>query len=156
MTRKGQSVLKRDLLRGGALAFEGLDQQTLLTEANALGLSFAFADCDRARSRSAVLRAIAKAVEYPEYFGSNLDSLYDCLCDTLMDQKEGTVLWLHRLHSGDPVLEEDALQIAAICANAADFAKENGRVFAFAIDHAGKHPDPEPGVAATPYGASVE
>ena len=149
-------MLKRDLRRGGALAFEGLGQQTLLTEANALGLSFAFADCDRARSRSAVLRAITKAVKYPDYLGSNLDSLYDCLCDTLMDQKEGTVLRLHRLHSGDPVLEEDARQIAAICANAADFAKEDGRVFAFAIDHAGKHPDPESGVAAAPYGASVE
>lgn len=156
MTRNGQSVVLRDLRRGGALAFDGLDQQTLRTHANALGLSFALADCDRARSRSAVLRAIAKAVEYPEYFGGNVDALYDCLCDTVMDQKEGVVLWLHRLHSGDPALQDDAEQIAAVCANAADFAKENGRIFAFVIDHAGKHPDPEPGVAAAPYGASVE
>jgi RNAse (barnase) inhibitor barstar len=99
-----------------------------------------------------VLRAIVKAVDFPEYFGGNLDALYDCLCDTVLDHKTGVVLWLYRLHSGDPVLEEDAARIETVCSDAADFARENGRIFAFVIEHAGKHPDPEPGVAAAPYG----
>ena len=101
------------------------------------------ANCDPARSRSAVLRAIVKAVDFPEYFGGNLDALYDCLCDTVLDHKVGVVLWLYRLHSGDPALEEDAARIEAVCADAAEFAHENGRIFAYVVEHAGRHPDPE-------------
>jgi hypothetical protein len=70
----------------------------------------------------------------------------------LLDQKIGVVLWLYKLHSGDPVLEEDAGRIESVCADAAEFARENGRVFAYVIEHAGAHPAAEPGVAAAPYG----
>ena len=109
--------------------------------------------------RIAIRRAAARpccapssAVDFPEYFGGNLDALYDCLCDTVLDHKVGVVLWLYRLHSGDPALEEDAARIEAVCADAAEFAHENGRIFAYVVEHAGRHPDPEPGVAAAPYG----
>ncbi|CAP43969.1 barstar family protein [Bordetella petrii] len=152
MTRNGQSTLQRQLNRGGAIEHDGLQKEAVVAAAHELGLALLVADCDRARSRSAVLRAIAKAVDFPEYFGGNLDALYDCLCDTVLDQKIGVVLWLYKLHSGDPALEEDAAQIETVCADAAEFARENGRVFSFVIEHAGKHPDPEPGVAAAPYG----
>ncbi|MCY1553689.1 hypothetical protein D9M68_901970 [compost metagenome] len=70
----------------------------------------------------------------------------------MLDHKVGVVLWLYKLHSGDPALEEDAALIETVCSDASDFAREHGRVFAYVIEHAGKHPDPEPGVAAAPYG----
>ncbi|WP_459615252.1 barstar family protein [Bordetella sp. 2513F-2] len=154
MTRNGQSSLLRQLRRGGAIDHDEVDKQAMVDAAQALGVPLMVADCDRARSRSAVLRAIAKAVDFPEYFGGNLDALYDCLCDTVLDQKAGVVLWLYRLHSGDPALAEDAGRIEAVCADAAEFARENGRIFAYVIEHAGRHPDPEPGVAAAPYGVN--
>jgi len=146
MTRTGQSTLQRQLQRGGALD-HAADPPALAEAARAAGLAYFLAECDRARSRSAVLRAIAKAVDFPEYFGSNLDALYDCLCDTVLDQKTGVVLYLDRLHSGDPALQEDCALIEGVCADAAEFARENGRVFAYAVGHAGKHPEPEPGRA---------
>ncbi|ETH99666.1 barstar domain protein, partial [Bordetella pertussis STO1-CHOM-0012] len=68
---------------------DGLDKQAVVDATRELGMSLLVADCDRARSRSAVLRAIAKAVDFPEYFGGNLDALYDCLCDTVLDHKTG-------------------------------------------------------------------
>ena len=37
-------------------------------------------------------------------------------------------------------------------ADVADFARENSRVFAYVVEHAGAHPAAEPGVAAAPYG----
>src|SRR3546814_11481163 len=114
-------------------------------------MSFYVADCDRARSRSAVLRAIAKAVDFPEFFGGNLDALYDCLCDTIQDQKAGMFLWLHNLHSGDPALEEDSAAVASVCADAVEFALNNQRVFSFVIEHLGKTPHPEPGFSPPPY-----
>ena len=150
MTRNAQSTLQRQLRRGGALPHdEGLDKKAVVDAAHELGLALFVANCDPARSRSAVLRAIVKAVDFPEYFGGNLDALYDCLCDTVLDHKVGVVLWLYRLHSGDPALEEDAARIEAVCADAAEFAHENGRIFAYVVEHAGRHPDPEPGVAAS-------
>lgn len=112
----------------------------MVDAAHELGLALFVANCDPARSRSAVLRAIVKAVDFPEYFGGNLDALYDCLCDTVLDHKTGVVLWLYKLHSGDPALEEDAARIESVCADAAEFAHENGRTFAYVVEHAGKHP----------------
>ena len=111
---------------------------------------------DRARSRSAVLRAVVKAVDFPEYFGGNLDALYDCLCDTVLDHKNGLFLWFHKLHSGDPALAEDAKAIVAVCDDVVDFAANNDRRFAYTVVHAGKHPDPEPGEHPAPYGERAE
>lgn len=152
MTRTGQPSLQRQLQRGGELDPAALDKKSVVEAARDMGATLFVADCDRARSRSAVLRAIAKAVDFPMYFGGNLDALYDCLCDTLLDQKVGVVLWLYKLHSGDPALEDDASQIESVCADASEFARENGRIFAYVIEHAGAHPAAEPGVAAAPYG----
>jgi RNAse (barnase) inhibitor barstar len=108
-------------------------------------------DCDRARSRSAVLRAVVKAVDFPEFFGGDLDAFFDCLCDTIRDQKTGALLWFHKLHTGDPNLADDTAAIIAVCEDAAEFARNNDKIFVFAVEHAGKHPDPEPGVAPMPY-----
>lgn len=152
MTRNGQSTLQRQLSSGGAINHDGVQKEALVEAARERGLAFMAADCDRARSRSAVMRAIAKAVDFPVYFGGNFDALYDCLCDTVLDQKVGIVLWLVKLHSGDPALADDAAQIESVCADVVTFAEENGRIFSYIIEHAGKHPDPEPGVAAARYG----
>jgi len=149
-------TLRKKLQKGGLIDASAASQDDLLEHARALGLTAHVVDCDRARSRSAVLRAVVKAVDFPEYFGGNLDALYDCLCDTVLDQKTGLFLWFHNLHSGDPALAEDAKAIIAVCADAAEFARNNARVFSYAVQHAGKHPDPEPGVAPTPYSGSRE
>lgn len=83
----------------------------MVDAAHELGLVLFVANCDPARSRSARCCAPSlKAADF-EYFGGNSDALYDCLCDTVLDHKTGVVLWLYKLHSGDPALEEDAARI---------------------------------------------
>lgn len=154
MARTHSATLPDLLRRGGEIDHAALDKAQMVQAAAELGMALYVADCDRARSRSAVLRAVARAVDFPEFFGSNFDALYDCLCDTVLDQKAGVVLWLYRLHSGDPALEEDAVRIASVCTDVTTFAQKNDRVFSFVIEHAGKHPEPEPGVAAPRYGES--
>lgn len=143
--------LQKKLQKGGLLDVAAASRDEVVEAVQAMGMTLFDVDCDRARSRSAVLRAIAKAVDFPEFFGGNLDALYDCLCDTVQDQKVGMFLWLHKLHSGDPALVDDAAAIAGVCADAAEFATNNDRAFAFGIEHAGRHPEPEPGIAPTPY-----
>ncbi|HLU15866.1 MAG TPA: barstar family protein [Burkholderiaceae bacterium] len=130
------------LLRQGGEIDTPASQEAVMQAATETGLTALVVDCDRARSRSAVLRAVAKAVDFPEFFGSNLDALYDCLSDTVMDQRDGLFLWFHRLHTGDPILGDDARAVLQVCQDVVEFAENNGRVFSYVVEHAGKHPDP--------------
>ncbi len=130
------------LQKGGLINVPASSRGDVIAAATANGLAAFVVDCDRARSRSAVLRAVVKAVDFPEFFGGNLDALYDCLCDTVMDQKAGVYMWFEKLHSGDPALEADSAAIIAVCNDTVDFAANNGRVFAYTVIHAGKHPEP--------------
>ena len=152
MTRTPSATLTAQLRQGGEIDHAALDKAVMVQTSSELGIALFVADCDRARSRSAVFRAVARAVDFPEFFGGNFDALYDCLCDTVLDQKIGVALWLYKLHSGDPALEEDAARIASVCTDVSTFAHENDRTFSFVIEHAGRHPEPVPGVPAPPYG----
>ncbi|MYN13194.1 barstar family protein 2 [Pusillimonas sp. TS35] len=148
--------LQKKLQKGGLIDVSADTQQQAIQAARDAGMTAYVVECDRARSRSAVLRAVVKAVDFPEYFGGNLDALYDCLCDTVLDHKNGLYLWFSKLHSGDPALAEDAKAIIAVCDDVADFAANNSRHFCYSVEHAGKHPDPEPGKAPSPYGEASE
>ena len=150
MTRNAQSTLQRQLRRGGALPHdEGLDKKAVVDAAHELGLALFVAIAIRRAAARPCCAPSSRRWIFPNISAGNLDALYDCLCDTVPDHKVGVVLWLYRLHSGDPALEEDAARIEAVCADAAEFAHENGRIFAYVVEHAGRHPDPEPGVAAS-------
>ncbi|PLC53144.1 barstar family protein 2 [Pollutimonas nitritireducens] len=146
--------LQKKLQKGGLIDVSAVSSDEVIAAANGVGLTAFVVNCDRARSRSAVLRAVVKAVDFPEFFGGNLDALYDCLCDTVLDQKTGLFLWFHNLHSGDPALADDSKAIQGVCADVASFASNNDRCFAYFIEHAGKHKDPEPGIAPEPYSGS--
>jgi hypothetical protein len=106
--------LRQLIKRGGDFDPQsGLD--LVAAAAKESGLVWFEADCDKARSRSAVFRAIVKAVDYPQFFGADFDGLYDCLCDTLLDQKEGGfVLVLNNLHSADPAIVTDGEQFLQV------------------------------------------
>ena len=149
-------ALQKKFQKGGLVDSSATSRDEAIEKAQAAGLGAYVVDCDRARSRSAVLRAVVKAVDFPEFFGGNLDALYDCLCDTVLDQKTGLFLWFDKLHSGDPALADDAGAILAVCEDAVEFARNNDRSFSYAVVHSGKHPDPEPGVLPTPYSGARE
>jgi len=53
-------------------------------------------DGDRVRTRDDLLRGIADAMQFPDYFGMNWDAVIDCLRD-LADRQpaEGYVLFVH-------------------------------------------------------------
>lgn len=142
---------KKHIEIGGHFKSEEGQQEALFQQAEQLGITVMVANCDRARSRSAVLRAIAKAVDYPQFFGSDLDALYDCLCETVMDQSKGLYLWLDRLHTGDEIIAQAAEDIIQTLDDVADYAATKERHFIYTIVHAGKHEEPEPGVAPEPY-----
>jgi hypothetical protein len=55
--------------------------------------------------KAAALDAIAAALSFPDYFGRNLDALYDCLTDlSWLPPGEHVLVWSHPdvLRDGDP------------------------------------------------------
>lgn len=136
-------TLRAKMERGGLIDLSVEQQEKALELARKMELEPFIVECDRARSQSAVLRAIVKAVDFPEFFGSNLDALYDCLSDTVFEYPVGVYLWFHRLHTGDPYLGQFTPAIIEVLNDVAEYARNNERAFAYTIDHAGEHPDPE-------------
>ncbi|MBK1780341.1 barstar family protein [Advenella sp. WQ 585] len=154
MSKKSESTLKTILSSGGEIKADAHKLEEVAALAEEMGLTFYAADCDKARNRSAILRALSKAVDYPVFFGNNMDALLDCLGETLLEQKKGMVLWIENLHSGDPSLVADTQDILGILNDTLEYATDKERVFVYAIEHVGKHSDPEPGVAPAPYAES--
>lgn len=145
MSQAVNKQVQRLLKSGGTFEPSELSAsiEPVAVEAGAL---WSMADCSRARNRSAVFRAIVKAVDYPEFIPGKFEALYDCLCDTLLDQRVGLVLVLNAFHSADEGLKKDVDGILQVFNDAIDFAQENGKIFIFGIEHAGRHPDADPGV----------
>ncbi|MCD8504745.1 MAG: barstar family protein [Burkholderiaceae bacterium] len=144
MSKQADRQLRDLLKKGGELgAAHAKDFRELASSAE---LVWCEADCSKARNRSALFRAVVKAVDYPQFFGGSFEGLYDCLIDTIEDQKAGLVLVFKDLHSADPDIERDQAQLLQVLNDVVDSASDNGRVFVYCIEHGGKHPDDLPGV----------
>jgi len=68
----------------------------LRTSLESAGIAVFDLDGERVRSKEDLLRAVAEALRFPDYFGMNWDALIDCLRD-LADRvpAEGHVLFVH-------------------------------------------------------------
>lgn len=144
MTKQADRQLRDLLKKGGELAAaQAPDFREL---AQAAEFAWCEADCSKARNRSALFRAVVKAVDYPQFFGGSFEGLYDCLTDTIADQKAGLVVVFKDLHSADPDIERDLTELQQVLADVVDSASDSGRVFVYLIEHSGKHPDDQPGV----------
>ena len=121
--------LQQQLQTGGRV--EGAPSD-LAAQARALGYAVFEADCSKAKSCSAVLRAIANAVDHPEYFGSNLDALLDCLTGVVLDEQRGALVVLRDLNKDDPGIAAHTEAILETFSDAVEYARDNGRVLAYA------------------------
>ncbi|WP_051919050.1 barstar family protein [Basilea psittacipulmonis] len=113
-------------------------------EAEKHGLTFFYIDCDKGRSLSAVLRAFVKGVDYPVFFGSDMDSFFDCLSETVLDQAKGACLFIDNLHTEDPALIEGSKEIVNVLEAVVEAMSEEKKVLVYHVVNVGKHGDPEP------------
>ncbi len=65
------------------------------------GHRFVLAECSDCVDKHAVLATIGRAFAFPEWYGANLDALYDCLTDLPDQGAPGWIVVLARL-PGEP------------------------------------------------------
>jgi RNAse (barnase) inhibitor barstar len=53
-------------------------------------------DCAAWQNEEDMFTAFAATLDFPDYFGRNLDALNDCLCDINVPEESGRVLVFHR------------------------------------------------------------
>lgn len=144
MGRQSSRQIQKLVNKGGKFESDG-DLESLQSACDNAQLAWCVADCSKARNLSALFRAVVKAVDYPQFFGGQFDELYDCLRDSVDEQKSGLVLLLYRLHSADPGLENDIEELDAVLQDVVAYATDRGKVFIYGFEEVGSHPDDVPG-----------
>ena len=87
-----------------------------------------------ARDKNGFLNAVAKALQFPEYFGHNWDAFYDCLLDLKLEDGAGTLLVLHDA-SGFARAEADEFAAAVdTLAEAADYWKGENKMLLVVVE----------------------
>jgi len=61
---------------------------------------FVLADCSACEDKKAVLKELGRAFAFPDWYGANLDALYDCLTDLTETESRGFVVVLDHLPRG--------------------------------------------------------
>ena len=92
-----------------------------------------------ASGKAALLERIARALEFPQWFGANWDALEDCLTDLSWSKAGGHVLLIE---GGGDLPEDERGILADILASAAAYWAERRQPF-FAVFVGGKPPLPE-------------
>ncbi len=90
------------------------DAAALDAAAERAGLARWTVDLAQVRTKEALLAALAKRLEFPEWFGDNWDALNDVLAERAWEQPKGVMLTLERcgeLAHADPETFETALEV---------------------------------------------
>ena len=81
-------------------------------------------DCAEADNKAAVLSKIGKDLSLPQYYGQNLDALYDCLTDLRPNHdadNPGFVVFLENLPDGGRFGQPDRSALLDVFREAADY-----------------------------------
>ena len=95
------------------------------------------------RDKNAFLNAVAKAVEFPEYFGHNWDAFYDCLLELKHGEGHGTVLVLKDASGFARSEPEEFAAAIDTLADAVDYWKEEGKTLLVVVELEGPTLAPE-------------
>lgn len=115
----------------------------LLAVAQELGWTSATVYPEGCSNTEQWLAELGKILKLPEYFGANLDALYDCLLDTQVLHPENLLLILGNLDS----LGEDVDPLIAVLQAASDEWREQGRSLWALLDAPGLDLDPFPSLS---------
>ena len=129
----GVSALHKQLKAGGAVYGAKFPAEALAAASRDLGLAWYVVECGRAKTQSALLNAVEHALDFPGHFGHNLDAMYDCLTDLVLEHDKGMVILLQHWHEDDERQKEDNKKFTQVFEDAVEFARENGKAFSVIV-----------------------
>lgn len=121
----------KDPKRSGVYRAARTDE--LLEAAAASGLKVASIRLDGALDKTGLLERVARALEFPQWFGGNWDALEDCLTDLSWTKAEG---WVLLIEDAGRLPPDDLGVFSEILSAAAAWWSERGQPF-FAVFVAG-------------------
>ena len=87
-----------------------------------------------ARDKHAFLTAIAKALQFPDYFGHNWDAFYDCLLELRHPEGSGTLLVLRDASGFARAEPEEFAAATGALADAADHWRQKKKVLLVVVE----------------------
>lgn len=106
----------------------GIDPERLREQSESQGRRFVRIDLSAARDRKAAFREIGRVLALPEWFGANLDALYDALADLELDAA-GIDLLIERWPAARVFDAADRKELLDVFRDAAALADERGVAF---------------------------
>ncbi|MGE5339046.1 MAG: barstar family protein [Gemmatimonadota bacterium] len=97
MSNKRPPASLADLPAHLVAARSSINVEELRRWAGEAGQRFVHVDLSACDDRKAVLREIGRALDFPDWYGANLDALYDCLTDLAEPGAPGLVVVLDQL-----------------------------------------------------------
>jgi hypothetical protein len=128
--------LKQLIAQGGLLRDECTQDDAFMAAAE-LDYWRISIDCKGASTKAGLLTRIADTLQFPDYFGVNLDALHDCLTDQLLGSgKKGAVILLQGLRGNECGSETETIktmnrQVLGVFEDAVDFMAD--RKFKLAV-----------------------
>jgi RNAse (barnase) inhibitor barstar len=108
------------------------DVEELRQWAARAGHRFVLVECSDCVDKNSLLKAIGRAFAFPDWYGANLDALYDCLTDLPERGEPGWVVVLERLPEEQVLDASDRAALLDVFRDAAEeFAERRAglRVF---------------------------
>lgn len=110
------------------------EHDVVMATARAAGCLVLQVNLAAARDKDALLAIIAKALRFPEWFGSNWDALNDCLLDMAWLPAPGYALFFEHCDAIHARAGDDFLLLRQLLADATEAWREKGIPFWSLID----------------------
>jgi RNAse (barnase) inhibitor barstar len=123
-----QTVLS-DSAKAGVYHMPQVAPEPLIQAAEGIDLGVFRVNLAHAKSKAELLDTIAKAMQFPDWFGHNLDALADCLADMAWHPAEGYLILLEHCDGIHGLAESDFVATLQTFENVADDWREQGIPF---------------------------
>lgn len=115
--------------KAGVYHLPQTNKTQLMSAAVAGGLAAFRVDLSKANDKEELLATVAKALEFPDWFGHNFDALADCLADMSWKPAEGYLVLLEHCDGIHGKAEQDFVSTLQIFDQAANDWRETGIPF---------------------------
>ncbi len=110
--------------------------ERVTAEQAALGSTLIQLKLNGLKSKTAVLKALGRALKFPEHYGQNFDALSDCLTDPDLWPAKSYVLFIDGLHTLQKAEPKACATLLEIFRSATDEWRASGKPFCIVLDTA--------------------